>query len=90
MRLIAIALATALTLTWVAPGDVTAQTREVRVKKQKKPVRATVQRRASVGQNGLCQRDTGTPTSQLDFRNRCDSEEFWNRIIDLGSTGDSD
>ena len=36
-------------------------------------------RPASVGPNGLCQRDTGTPTSQLNFRNRCDTEEFWNR-----------
>ena len=37
-------------------------------------------RPASVAANGLCQRDTGTPTSQLNFRNRCDTEEFWNRI----------
>ncbi len=33
----------------------------------------------SVGYNGLCQRDTGTPTSQLDFRVGCDVEEFWRR-----------
>jgi len=37
-------------------------------------------RPASVGPNGLCQRDTGTPTSQLNFRNKCDTEEFWNRM----------
>jgi hypothetical protein len=47
-------------------------------------------RAASVGSNGLCQRDTGTPTSQLDIRNRCDAEEFWQRMNDLGSAGDSD
>lgn len=47
-------------------------------------------RAGSVGANGLCQRDTGTPTSQLNMRNRCDVEEFWQRLIDLGSSGDSD
>lgn len=47
-----------------------------------------VQRRpASVGPNGLCQRDTGTPTSQLNFRNKCDTEEFWRRMEDMGSRG---
>ncbi len=41
-------------------------------------------RPASIGPNGLCQRDTGTPTSSLNFRNRCDVEEFWNRAIQNG------
>jgi hypothetical protein len=41
-------------------------------------------RPASVGPNGLCQRDTGTPTGDLNFRNRCDVEEFWNRTIQGG------
>lgn len=38
-------------------------------------------RPASVQANGLCQRDTGTPTGSLNFRNRCDVEEFWNRTF---------
>lgn len=38
----------------------------------------------TVAPNGLCQRDTGTPTSQLNFRNRCDTEEFWKRQEDRG------
>lgn len=42
-------------------------------------------RPASVGANGLCQRDTGTPTSDLNFRNRCDVEEFWRRNMEQGS-----
>lgn len=88
MKLMLFALATALSLAWVAPGDATAQTREVRAKKQQKQDR-TVRRPASVGANGLCQRDTGTPTSQLDMRKPCDAEEFWNRMNDLGSSGDS-
>ena len=37
-------------------------------------------RPASVAPNGLCQRDTGTHTSQLNFRNRCDTLEFWERM----------
>ncbi|MGE0629485.1 MAG: hypothetical protein AB7O43_16870 [Hyphomicrobiaceae bacterium] len=36
----------------------------------------------SIGPNGLCQRDTGTPTSQLNFRVKCDVEEFWRRMED--------
>ncbi len=88
MRLFFLALSTALSLAWVAPGDAAAQTREVRLKKQQKLDR-TVRRPASVGPNGLCQRDTGTPTSQLDMRKQCDAEEFWNRMNELGSSGDS-
>ena len=88
MRLMIIALSTALSLAWVAPDDAIAQTREVRIKKQQKQDR-TARRPASVGAIGLCQRDTGTPTSQLDMRKQCDAEEFWNRMNDLGSTGDS-
>lgn len=42
-------------------------------------------RPASVASNGLCQRDTGTPTSSLNFRNRCDTEEFWNRMQERGN-----
>ncbi len=43
---------------------------------------------ASVGSDGLCQRDTGTPISSLDFRNACDVEEFWRRQDDRGSAGE--
>lgn len=45
-------------------------------------------RPASVGQNGLCQRDTGTPDSQLNFRNACDVEEYWNRVMDRSGSPD--
>src|SRR5262245_42869581 len=40
---------------------------------------------STVGPNGLCQRDTGKPDSELNFRNRCDTEEFWARIQSRGS-----
>lgn len=45
-------------------------------------------RPASVGPNGLCQRDTGTPESQLDFRNKCDVEEYWARTMERGTDAD--
>lgn len=41
-------------------------------------------RPTTVAANGLCQRDTGKPDSQIDFRNRCDTEEFWARIQSRG------
>lgn len=64
----------------LAPADAGAQERAARAKKAP-PAAARVATRqqvrpASVGSNGLCQRDTGTPTGQLNFRNRCDTEEF--------------
>jgi hypothetical protein len=45
-------------------------------------------RPASVGQNGLCQRDTGTPTSRLNLKNECDTQEFWQRQQDRAPGGD--
>jgi hypothetical protein len=47
-------------------------------------------RPSTVGPNGLCQRDTGKPDSELDFRNICDTEEFWARIQERGNDATSD
>lgn len=41
-------------------------------------------RPSTVGPNGLCQRDTGKPDNELDFRNICDTEEFWARNQERG------
>ena len=38
----------------------------------------------SVQSNGLCKRDTGTPTGDLNFRNKCDVEEYWARVFENG------
>lgn len=66
-------------------ADADARDRKPRVKaKAAKVYQRTAQRSATVGRNGLCQRDTGTPESQLNFRNVCDVEEFWARINDRG------
>lgn len=44
-------------------------------------------RPSTVAANGLCQRDNGKPESQLNFRNRCDTEEFWARINERAFSG---
>ena len=87
MRLILPVLAALLALAWAVPDAAAAQSRGARAKKAKTQTVA-VRRSASVGANGLCQRDTGTPTSELNFRNRCDTEEFWRRIMDRGGAGE--
>ncbi len=76
MKVLVTALAVALSSIWLAPADAEARSRSYGKKKQAQKYQ---RRPASVGPNGLCQRDTGTPTSELNFRNRCDTEEFWRR-----------
>lgn len=73
----------------IAPDEADAsRKRGARAKATKsQPVRLA-QRSASIGANGLCQRDTGTPNDKLDFRNQCDVEEYWNRIMDRTSAGE--
>lgn len=95
MRTVLTALAATLTLAWIAPADAEAHSyRKKGIKKQYyatgyygRPTTGFYRRPASVGPNGLCQRDTGTPTGQLNFRNRCDTEEFWRRMEEQGSRG---
>ena len=82
MKLLLTLLGAVVALAFVMPDDAEAAKRGYRTKKVKS---GTYYRRpASVGENGLCQRDTGTPTSQLNFRNRCDTEEFWRRNMERG------
>lgn len=85
-RLLLAALGVGLSLAWLVPDDAEARSSSYRKSGVKKVYRTTsyYRRPASVGPNGLCQRDTGTPTGQLNFRNPCDTEEFWNRTIQGG------
>lgn len=87
-------IATAMAFARTVPIEpAAAQGSGYRYKKERKVYRSYHSPRAyyrsgrpqSVGPNGLCQRDTGTPTGQLNFRNRCDVEEFWNRMNERGS-----
>lgn len=83
MKVLMTLLAGALALTFTASAEAK-QPRKKKVYKDQyagknyRPAR----RPYSIGPNGLCQRDTGTPTSQLDFRVKCDVEEFWRRMED--------
>jgi hypothetical protein len=84
MKPLLILFATLLAGTWFAPLPAEAQARGYKAKKYKVYQRVSYRRPASVGPNGLCQRDTGTPTGQLNFRNQCDVEEFWQRTMERG------
>ena len=79
-------LASALSLVGLAPDEAAAHNTGYRHRHVQRTTYAGeyYRRPASVAANGLCQRDTGTPTSQLNFRNRCDTEEFWNRTMQGG------
>jgi hypothetical protein len=83
----AIALFAASTIA-PAPADAASRGRSAKAKAAKAGAVRVARRPASVGQNGLCQRDTGTPDSQLDFKNRCDVEEYWARTMDRGTSAD--
>lgn len=100
MRVLLAVSISAFAIASLAPTSADAQSRGARKAKAEKQLRAkrsasrgvrgfrVAHRAASVGANGLCQRDTGTPESQLDFRNPCDAEEFWRRINDRGGAGE--
>ena len=86
MKVLLTVLAATMTLAWLLPEEADARSRGYQRRTAKVYYRTNTyyRRPASVGSNGLCQRDTGTPTSQLNFRNRCDTEEFWNRTMQGG------
>lgn len=91
IKMFCAAVLTVFALAAVAPEPADAAPRKRIAKVKTTKGVATYQglrRPASVGPNGLCQRDTGTPESQLNFRNVCDVEEYWQRIMDRGSQAD--
>ncbi len=88
MKIVLAAVGAAAALVWLTPDDAEARGRGWRKPAPQVYYRSSYRpyygRPASVGPNGLCQRDTGTPTGSLDFRNKCDTEEFWNRTMNGG------
>jgi hypothetical protein len=88
VKMIMFMMAALLALAWAMPAPVEARERGYKSKYAKSHAYRSYyrgyRRPASVGPNGLCQRDTGTPTGSLNFRNRCDTEEFWNRQMQGG------
>ena len=80
MKVLVTTLVLALSSIWLAPADAEARSGGYGKKKSKATQGYVYKRRpASVGPNGLCQRDSGTPTGQLNFRKICDTEVFWRR-----------
>ena len=88
MRLLLAITAAAFAVVGMPHDDAAAQSRGARPKKAKLQQVRVERRTSSVGANGLCQRDTGTPTSALNFRNKCDTEEFWRRTMERGGSGE--
>ena len=88
MRLMLSITAAAFAIAAMPHDDASAQGRAARSKKAKFQQVRVERRSNSVGANGLCQRDTGTPTSQLNFRNACDTEEYWRRTMERSGAGE--
>jgi hypothetical protein len=82
MKIVLAALAAAVSVFAIAPPDASAQGRGFKKQTQKHTGARFYGRAHSVDHNGLCKRDTGTPASQLNFRNKCDVEEYWNRVFE--------
>ena len=80
MKLLTALVAIGLATIWA--GDAYAASRKHRERGYDRDYRneRTYRSRSNTrADNGLCQRDTGTPNSGLSFRNKCDVEEFWLR-----------
>ena len=79
-KLATAALAASLALLWTA--DAFAAKKKYRYRGEaRETYRYDSPRRSNtVASNGTCQRDTGTHNSNLNFRNKCDTQEFWERM----------
>lgn len=83
MKWILAIAAAVVAFTAIAPAEAADQGRAYRAATTQKHYRYYT-RPASVQANGLCQRDTGTSSSQLNFRNKCDTEEYFARVFERG------
>lgn len=85
VKLFAAALAAVIAVSFASPPPAEAQERGMRTKKERKVARHAA--RPAGNNGGICLRDSGKPDDKLDFRRRCDVEEFWNRINERSSSG---
>lgn len=82
MRLPIVLLIAAFTATLAMPAHADERDRRDRGDRYEKTKR---ERRSSTeGRNGLCVTDNGRPLDSLNLNNRCDREEFWDRMRDRG------
>lgn len=85
MKFLFAALAATVSIAAIAPTDAAAQQGRGYRKAEVKHTGARFYGRAhSVQANGLCKRDNGTATGDLNFRNKCDVEEYWARVFENG------
>lgn len=78
------ALATAAAIACLVTVEASAQDRGYRKAPERHTGARFYGRAHSVQANGLCKRDNGTPTGDLNFRNKCDVEEYWTRVFENG------
>lgn len=83
MRLLPLALISAFALTSVAPAFAHESDRPHRHTRYEKSYRE--KRSSTEDRFGRCVTDNGRPLDSLNLNNRCDREEFWDRMRDRGN-----
>lgn len=84
MNVLFAVLAATVLIAALAPTGASAEQRGYRKTEVKHTGARFYGRAHSVDHNGLCKRDTGTPSGDLNFRNKCDTEEYWARVFENG------
>ena len=85
MKLLTVLLSSSIALAWCTEAIAADQTKRY-PRANSKVVKQSPTRSTTTDANGLCIRDTGKPLSELNFRDRCDYEEFWVRQEQRGGT----
>ena len=80
MRLLTALVLGSVALAWTADAMAGSRSKSRTVRSYEQAQYVEYRRSNTVAPNGLCQRDTGTHNSQLSFRNKCDTLEFWERM----------
>lgn len=79
MKALTAMLAGTLAVTWAADAMAASNSKK-RYYRSYDSYQYETRRSNTTAYNGTCQRDTGIHTSNLNFRNRCDTLEFWERM----------
>ena len=84
MKAVFAVLAAAVAIAPFAATDASAEQRGYRKANVKHTGARFYGRAHSVDHNGLYKRDTGTPSGDLNFRNKGDTDEYWARVFENG------
>lgn len=82
MRRLCVAIAGLLALGWAVEAAAAGRAKARSTRSAESTRSDSTTRSNTVAPSGLCQRDTGTHNSKLDFGNKCDIQEFWARQRD--------